>query len=285
MPPVNDLFSVTTPIDDSGAFSLISLEGAEGISRLFHFRLELVSSNLAVAASDLVGKGITFSIAQGQGGDRYFHGIVRHLAVGGLLDSARTYIVELVPWLWFLTRTANCCIFQNLSTVNIVEKIFGDLGFSDYQSKLTATYPKRVYCVQYRESAFQFISRLLEEEGIYYYFSHADGKHTMILADDASGYVTCPESSVVYIPIEPREQPSDRIMGWQHTLRVPFGEVHADGLQLRATDKQPALDDLDHRLAPEHRVLRGLRLPGDLSGHCSWLDPGRSPRRGRRVGV
>ena len=222
--PVNDLFSVTTPIDGSGPFGLISFEGEEGLSRLFRFRLELVSTNLTVAPGDLVGKGITFSVAQGQGGDRYFHGIVRYLGVGGLLDTARTYIVELVPWLWFLTRTANCCIYQNLSTVDIVEKIFGALGFSDYQSKLTGTYPKRVYCVQYRETAFQFISRLLEEEGIFYYFSHANGKHTMILADDASGYATCPESSVVYIPIEPREQPSDRIVGWQHTYEYRSGK-------------------------------------------------------------
>ncbi len=224
MPTVNDLFSVTTPIDGQGAFALVSLDGQEGISRLFRFRLELVSSNTAVAPSDLVGQGITFSIASGQGGDRYFHGLVRQLAVGGLLDTARSYIVELVPWLWFLTRTADCRIYQNLSTVQIVEQIFGDLGFSDYQSKLTGSYSPREYCVQYRETAFQFVSRLLEEEGIFYYFTHADGKHTLVLADDASGYASCPESSVVYLPIEPREQPSDRLVGWQHAYDYRSGK-------------------------------------------------------------
>jgi type VI secretion system secreted protein VgrG len=146
------------------------------------------------------------------------------LAVGGLLDTSRSYIVELVPWLWFLTRTADCRIYQNMSTVEIVEQIFGALGFSDYQSKLTGTYPKREYCVQYRETAFRFVSRLLEEEGIFYYFSHADGNHTLVLADDASGYATCVESNVVYVPIEPREQPSDRIVGWQHTYEYRSGK-------------------------------------------------------------
>ena len=224
MATVNDLYSVTTPIDGAGPFGLVSFDGEEGLSRLFRFRLELVSSNTAVKPSDLVGQGITVSIASGQGGDRYFHGIVQRLAVGGLLDSARGYIVELVPWLWFLTRTANCRIYQNMTTVDIVEQIFGDLGFSDYQSNLTGTYPKREYCVQYRETAFQFVSRLFEEEGIFYYFSHANGKHTLILADDASGYSTCAESSVVYLPIEPREQPSDRILGWQHTYEYRSGK-------------------------------------------------------------
>jgi len=224
MPPVNDLFSVITPIDGKGPFGLVSLEGKEGLSRLFRFRLELVSANLAVAPNDLVGKGITFSIASGHGGDRYFHGIVERLGVGGLLDKARSYTFELVPWLWFLTRTANCRIYQNLSTVDIVEQVFSEFGFSDYQSKLTGSYPKREYCVQYRETAFQFISRLLEEEGIFYYFSHENGKHTLILADDTSGYAPCTESSVVYVPIEPREQPSDRIVGWQHTYQYRSGK-------------------------------------------------------------
>jgi len=224
MSSVNDLFSVITPIDGDGPFGLVSFEGEEGLSRLFRFRLELVSSNTAAGPNDLVGKGITFSIASGGGGDRYFHGIVHRLGVGGLLYDARSYTVELVPWLWFLTRTANCRIYQELSTVDIVEQVFGDLGFSDYQSKLTGSYPKREYCVQYRETAFQFISRLLEEEGIFYYFSHANGKHTLILADDSSGYATCDESSVVYLPIEPREQPSDRITGWQHTYEYRSGK-------------------------------------------------------------
>jgi type VI secretion system secreted protein VgrG len=224
MATVNDLYSVTTPIDSDGPFGLVSFEGEEGLSRLFRFRLELVSSNTAVKPSDLVGQGITFSVSDGQGEDRYFHGVVQRLAVGGLLDSARSYIVELVPWLWFLTRTANCRIYQNMSTVDIVEQIFGDLGFSDYQSNLTATYSPRVYCVQYRETAYQFMSRLFEEEGIFYYFSHAEGKHTLILADSTSGYATCTESSVVYLPIEPREQPSDRIVGWQHGYEFRSGK-------------------------------------------------------------
>jgi type VI secretion system secreted protein VgrG len=228
MPTVDDLFSVTTPIDGRGPFSLASLEGEEGLSRLFRFRLELISSNTAVGPVDLVGKGITVAVAGAEGKGRYFHGIVRRLAVGGLLDRARSYIVELVPWLWFLTRTADCRIYQNLSTPAIVEQVFGDLGFSDYRSKLGGSYSPREYCVQYRETAFDFVSRLLEEEGIYYYFRHEEGKHTLILADDISGYAPCPESEAVYVPIEPGVQPSDRIIGWQHGYEFRSGKFTLD---------------------------------------------------------
>ena len=280
MATVNDLYSVTTPIDGAGPFGLVSFDGEEGLSRLFRFRLELVSSNTAVKPSDLVGQGITFSIASGLGQDRYFHGIVRRLAVGGLLDSARGYIVELVPWLWFLTRTADCRIYQNLSTVDIVEQIFGDLGFSDYQSNLTGTYPKREYCVQYRETAFRFVSRLFEEEGIFYYFSHADGKHTLVLADDTSGYATCAESSVVYLPIEPREQPSDRIVGWQHTYEFRSGKFTLNDYNFEQPTNSLLATTPTTVVLPNISAYEVFDYPG------SYTDSGRgSTLAGLRVGA
>ena len=102
------------------------------------------------------------------------------------------YTATMVPWLWLLTQTTDLRIFQNKSAVDIIEQIFTEKGFSDYTKKLTAAYPLRTYCVQYRESDFKFISRLMEEEGISYYFSHENGKHTLVLADDANAYPPCP---------------------------------------------------------------------------------------------
>jgi type VI secretion system secreted protein VgrG len=225
MPTVNDLFTITTPIDGDGPFGILSFSGVEGLSRLFEFRVDLVSSNTAVVAKDLVGKGITIGVASGLDASyRPFHGLVRRLVVGGLLDGARTYSVDLVPWLWFLTRTADCRIYQNMSAVDIIEAVFAEFGFSDYRSKLTGTYAKREFCVQYRETAFGFVSRLMEEEGIFYSFQHADGKHTMILGDDASVYADCTESKVVHIPIPSRDQPSDRIITWQHDYEYRSGK-------------------------------------------------------------
>ncbi len=225
MSDLSDEFTVTTPIDGSGPFSLVQFSGTEGLSRLFQFQLELISSNTAVAASDLVGLGVTVGISSGLDVSyRPFHGIVSRLVKGGLLDGARSYVLELVPWFWLLTRTADCRIFQNQTSVQIVQAIFGEMGFADFQLNLSGSYSLREYCVQYRETDFQFISRLLEDEGISYFFSHENGKHTMVLIDDAGGYVDCAEDQVVQIPIAGREQPSDRIITWQRAFDLRSGK-------------------------------------------------------------
>ena len=218
-------FTVTTPIDGAGPFSLVQFSGTEGLSRLFLFQLELISSNTAVAAGDLVGLGVTLGIASGLDGSyRPFHGIVSRLVVGGLLYGMRSYVLELVPWFWLLTRTADCRIFQNKTVVQIVQAIFDEMGFSDYQLKLSGSYLSREFCVQYRETDFQFISRLLEDEGIAYFFRHEAGKHTMVLFDDVGGYVDCAENQVVHVPIAGREQPSDRIITWQRAFDLRSGK-------------------------------------------------------------
>jgi type VI secretion system secreted protein VgrG len=149
---------------------------------------------------------------------------VSRLVVGGLLDTARSYVLQLVPWFWLLSRTTDCRIFQNQTTVDIVKSIFSDMGFSDYQFNLTGSYATREFCVQYRESDFQFISRLLEDEGICYFFRHEKDKHTMVLIDDVGNYVDCAESQVVHIPIAAREQPSDRIITWQRAFDLRSGK-------------------------------------------------------------
>jgi len=146
------------------------------------------------------------------------------LVVGGLLDGARSYVLQLVPWFWLLTRTADCRIFQNQTSVQIVQAIFNEMGFSDFQLNLSGSYATREYCVQYRETDFQFISRLLEDEGISYFFSHENGKHMLVLIDDAGGYVDCTENQVVHIPIAGREQPSDRIITWQRAFELRSGK-------------------------------------------------------------
>jgi type VI secretion system secreted protein VgrG len=91
-----------------------------------------------------------------------------------------------------LTLTADCRIWQAQSVPQILEALFGELGFTDFRSALTGTYTARDYCVQYRETAFAFVSRLMEEEGIFYFFEHAEGKHTLVLADDADAHAACP---------------------------------------------------------------------------------------------
>jgi type VI secretion system secreted protein VgrG len=110
------------------------------------------------------------------------------------------YHAQVVPWLWFLTRQADCRIFQNLAVPDILTQVFNLFpNFKDFRLSLQATYPQLEYCVQYRETSFNFVSRLMEECGIFYYFDHStQGKHTMVLADQSSNLPACPGSPLSY---------------------------------------------------------------------------------------
>lgn len=111
--------------------------------------------------------------------------------------TADHYQLSLRPWLWWLTLASNNRIFQNLSTSDIVTTIFKAHGFSDYQLKLTGSYTPREYCVQYGETDFAFVCRLLEEEGIFYFFTHESGKHTLVLGDSNDAFLPCPNNSTI----------------------------------------------------------------------------------------
>jgi type VI secretion system secreted protein VgrG len=182
---------VSTPL---GTDKLVvsSFHGEERMSGLFRYSLEMLSDDNALAFDSIVGKGVTVSIHLSTGDKRYFHGICSRFAQAGTTARGTVYHAELQPWLWMLTLTSDCRIFQNKSVPDIAKAIFGELGFTDFKDSLTGTYDAREYCVQYRETAFDFISRLFEEEGIFYFFEHEDGKHTLVLADATSAYTACP---------------------------------------------------------------------------------------------
>jgi type VI secretion system secreted protein VgrG len=181
---------ITTPL---GPDKLLvrSYRGEESISGLFRYDLELYSEDAALDMSRIVGQAATLKIQLSNGSFRSVNGIVGRFAQAGRDKRFTTYLVELHPWLWLLGMSANCRIFQNKSALDIVKQIFSDLGFSDYQDKTTATPATREYCVQYRETALDFVNRLLEEEGIAYYFTHDESKHTLVLVDDTSSWGSC----------------------------------------------------------------------------------------------
>src|SRR5262245_28207186 len=142
---------------------LTGFSGTESISRLFTYQLELASEKDSIAAKDIVGKDVTWSVSHIDQAPRYFNGFVRRFVAGSLnRRNLRTYRAEVVPWPWFLTRTADCRIFQNQSTPDIIQAIFADFGFSDFELNLKGSYAPWEYCVQYRETAFNFVSRLME---------------------------------------------------------------------------------------------------------------------------
>jgi type VI secretion system secreted protein VgrG len=213
--------AVTTPLGKD-VLLLTAFTGEEELSRLFRFDLDMLSSNPGIAAKDIVGKSVTVSVHPPGGTVRYFNGLVSRFSAGSLqFRSLRQYRAEVVPWLWFLARTADCRIFQNKTAPDIVEQIFKDLGFSAYELNLKATYVKREYCVQYRETDFNFVSRLLEQEGIFYWFRHENGKHTLVLADQASAYKDCLEKDVEY---SPGSFVPNHVSEWEHRYEFRPGK-------------------------------------------------------------
>jgi type VI secretion system secreted protein VgrG len=213
--------SLKTPLGKD-VLLLMGFSGTESLSRLFSYQLDLASSNDSIAAKDIVGKKVSWSVSHFDQKPRYFAGIVSRFVAGELnRRKLRSYRAEVVPWTWLLTRTTDCRIFQNQSTPDIIKAVFDLHGFSDYDFELKGSFPKREYCVQYRETAFNFISRLMEYEGIYYFFRHEDGKHTMVLANATSSYAECPESPVEY---SPGSFAANHIQKWEHHYEFRSGK-------------------------------------------------------------
>src|SRR6266446_1135938 len=190
------IISISTPLGND-ALLLRAFTGYEAISQLFRFDLDLLSEKPSISFDSIVGKPVTLNAVLADGSERYWSGYVSRFAQGANDGRFTSYRAEMVPWLWFLTRTADCRIFQNKKAPDIIQAIFQDLGFTDFSLRLHGNFVERDYCVQYRETDFNFVSRLMEEEGIYYFFEHANGKHTLVLANDPGEHKPCPHQSTV----------------------------------------------------------------------------------------
>lgn len=184
------LLFIDTPFGKD-AVLLVAMRGEESMSGLFRYDLDIVSSERALDFKKIIGKGVTVKVRLSDGSYRVFHGLCSRFRQGGRDIRQTFYHIELRPWLWMLTKTSDYRIFQDKSTPEIVKALFDELGFSDHKSSLKQSYDKREYCVQYRESAYDFVSRLLEDEGIHYFFEHAEGKHTLVLSDDSGSAAKC----------------------------------------------------------------------------------------------
>lgn len=203
-----------------------SFNGQEEISRLFEFSLDLVSDNNSIKAEDVVGKNVTFSTTLADDSPRYFNGFINRFSAGDEDENGRrNYSAEVVPWMWFLTQTADCRIFQNQTVPQIIEQIFQDLGFSDFEtSEIKGQHKEWEYCVQYRETDFNFVSRLMEQEGIFYYFKHEEQKHILVLGDQKNAYKDCIENEVNY-PGDWGSRPiEDYITSWEHRYEFHSGK-------------------------------------------------------------
>ena len=194
------LLAIDTPLGKD-VLLLQQINGYEGVSRLFSYELDLLAyDNESISFKDIVGQKVSISIQLPKGKHRYISGYVSRFTQGETDERLFThYRAQVVPWLWFLTRQADCRIFQGQAVPQIISKIFDPYGFKDFRLNLQNSYPQLEYCVQYRETSFNFVSRLMEEFGIFYYFDHTtQGKHTMVLADQSNNPPACPGSPISY---------------------------------------------------------------------------------------
>jgi type VI secretion system secreted protein VgrG len=184
--------TIQTPLGDD-VLLLRAFHGQESLSRLFSFDLDLASENESVSYDGIVGQNVTVSVTLADGSERHWNGWVSRFVQAQRDSNATVYKATIVPWLWFLGQTTDCRIFQNKAVPDLLKQIFQEYGYSDFVFRLQGEFSPRNYCVQYRESDLNFVSRLMEEEGIFYFFEHQQGKHTLVLGNAPASFKPCPE--------------------------------------------------------------------------------------------
>jgi type VI secretion system secreted protein VgrG len=174
---------LTTPLGEN-ELVLARLDCTEGLSELFEYRIEALSEKADIDFDKAIGQKCGVKVKL-YGRERNFSGILVEAQWLGVRNDFYLYRLVLRPWLWLLSHKADCRIWLDKKAPEIIKEVFSDAGFTDFESKLTdeGSYPKREYCVQYRETDLNFVCRIMEKEGIYYYFKDEDGKQKNILDD------------------------------------------------------------------------------------------------------
>jgi type VI secretion system secreted protein VgrG len=186
--------AVTTPLG-ADKLLLLSFTGQEAISRLFDFQLDLTAENeVDVAFDKLLGQKITTRLDLPDGEKRYFSGICNRVGQGERDEIFTRYRMKVVPQFWLLTKRAQSRIFQQMTVPDILKKVLTGL---DVTYEIQGSFHPRDFCVQYRETDFNFASRLMEEEGIFYFFKHNSEGHQMVVANTPQSHPDLPTQSKI----------------------------------------------------------------------------------------
>jgi type VI secretion system secreted protein VgrG len=267
---------------------LASLSGREDLSALFAFELELLAPVAAPVSFDAVlGTAAAVELDLPGGGLRYFQGIVSRFAQGGRDERFITYRAALVPHAWLLTKQVQSRIFQHVSVPDILKKVL--VGFP-VTYRLQGRFHPRDYCVQYRESDFAFASRLMEEEGIYYYFAHTAGGDQMVVANTPQGHDDMPDPAAVNYDelaggnrgggddesrvfgwVKVQEVRAGRVTLWDHTFELPHKNLEAD----QKIQDSVTVGTVTHKLGlPAATGLELYDFPGGYAGRFDGVNAG-----------
>jgi type VI secretion system secreted protein VgrG len=220
-------FSLTTPLPEAD-LRFDSMQHSASVSMLEETQLFLLSEKSDIAPEKLLGQTVDMQIELRDGEKRHICGHVTRFGLGRHQGRYFGYLAEVRPWLWFLTRSSDCRIFQEMTVPEIVKKVFADYGgVAVHEFKLNRSYRKRDYCVQYRETDFNFVARLMEDEGIFWYFEHDAGEHKLIVVDSPGALSAAPHAdSLPYYGNTAQASPDvDIVTDWNFAREVRPGKV------------------------------------------------------------
>ncbi len=278
------LMQITTPL--AYDFLLISrISATEGLSRLFSFEVELLHEEenpgfepTVVDAAQMLGQGVTVTIDQRDGTKRNLNGIVNQFSQGNRNTRFSFYYATIVPHVWILTQNHQSRIFQHKSVPDILKIILKDFEVS---YEIQGDFKPRNYCAQYNESDWDFISRLMEEEGIFYFFEHGETTHKMIIANTPQSHPNCPGKNEIpyFIKVErAKEDFITSIRAWQTDHKLQTGKVtfwdhtfHLPSNKLEAT--QPSLFT-----AGDNKKMEIYEYPGGYARKFDDIDRGGGER-------
>ncbi len=223
---VNRALNMKGPLD-SKKMILVRAEVSEGLSVLTETDIQFVSPDHDLKLDDIVGQKMSLSIVDEKENDRHWHGHCISCAYEGKMGGQALYRAEVRPWFWFLTLHSDCRIFQEKTTLEVIKEIFGDRGFSDFKDSTSASYLAREYLVQYRETDYEFVCRLMEEEGMYFFFTHDDSKETLVIGDGAGSHKALKNAAKIEFHFREDEykRDLDHIYEWKSSERVNTGKV------------------------------------------------------------
>ncbi len=277
--------AVNTPLGED-ILLLVGFSGREGISQLFSFQLDLLAEDASKIKFDkLLGQRVAIKVELPNDQRRYFDGICNRVSQSGRDQTFTAYRMEIVPQLWFLTKTARSRIFQHITVPDILKKVLKGL---DVSFEIQGTFHPRDFCVQYRETDFNFASRLMEEEGIFYFFKHKADGHTLVVAntpDSHSEYEEKDQKTLIYEEIHGGFRDESRIFTWEKTQELRSGKYtlwdhcfelphkHLEG-QVDTLDKVAA-GTVEHQLKlPTNQSLEIYDYPGAYAQRFDGVNRG-----------
>ncbi len=248
--------TIHTPLGEQ--LHLRELKGSEHISQLFSLDVQMLSENPRIDPKALLGHGATVQIQTQDGSTRHINAIITRFGMHGQDHRHYAYKARLSPWLWLATRKSDFRIFQQCSVPDIVAQVLQPYGHP-LEKRLTRSYRSWEYCVQYNESDCNFVSRLMEHEGIHYYFEHGPDQHTLVLCDDIiASHKALPgaETIAFHPPGKPAMGEREHIHAWQSQAQIQSGRHYSDDYDF----KKPRADLSQMRRDPPGHAHDGHEI-------------------------